>query len=144
MGTFCTFLCLLYYLGMCDYIPESPGSIFGSVNQSIILFCPRAGLSLQTQHSPVYPLLSIPFRILIQSIYNNVVYHLTSSAANFHPIYHSFSMQFLLSQWPSQFLFLFLSVSTLFFPPPLFLAQLHFFCPFYALHPSPYPHLECF
>ena len=24
------------------------------------MFCPRAGLSLQTQHSPLYPLLSVP------------------------------------------------------------------------------------
>ena len=30
--------------------------------QSIIVFCPRAGLSLQTKHSPLYPLLSLPFR----------------------------------------------------------------------------------
>ena len=34
----------------------------------------------------------------------------------------------------------------LFFLVPLFLAQLLFLfvCPFYTLHPSPYPHLKCF
>ena len=31
------------------------------INQSIIVLCPRIGLSLQTQHSPLYPLLSLPF-----------------------------------------------------------------------------------
>ena len=56
------------------------------VPQSIIVFCPRAGLSLQTWHSPLYPLLSLPFSIFIQSIYHNVVYHLiSSSASNFLP-----------------------------------------------------------
>ena len=58
-----------------------------SFNQSIIVFCPRAGFSLQTQHSPLYPLLSLPFRIFIQSIYHNVVYHLiTSSPRTFFPL----------------------------------------------------------
>ena len=58
--------------------------------QSIIVFCPRAGISLQTQHSPPYPLLSLPFRIFIQSIYNNGVYLLiSSSASNFLPISHT-------------------------------------------------------
>ena len=61
------------------------------IDQSIIVFCPRAGLSLQTQHSPLYPLLSLPFRIFIQSIYHNVVCHLISSpTSNFLPIYHIF------------------------------------------------------
>ena len=50
---------------------------------------PTMGLSLQTQHSPLYPLLSLPFRIYIQSIYHNVVYHLICSAAKHHPVYHS-------------------------------------------------------
>ena len=60
------------------------------INQSIVMFCPRAGRSLQTQHSPLCPLLSLPSRIFIQSIYHNVVYHLTSfSASNFLPAYHS-------------------------------------------------------
>ena len=67
-----------------------------SINQSIILFCPRAGLSLQTQHSPFYPLLSLPFRIFMQSIYHNIVYHLiSSSASNFLPIsglFHTYFM----------------------------------------------------
>ena len=59
--------------------------------QSIIVFCPRAGLSLQTHHSPLYPLLSLPFRIYISSIYHNVFYHMiSSSASNFLPVYHSF------------------------------------------------------
>ena len=41
----------------------------------------------------------------------------------------SFSRQFLFSQWPSQFLFLFFISPALFFLLPLFLVQLHFlFC----------------
>ena len=95
-----------------------------------IPFCPRAGLSLQTHHSPLYPLLILPFRIFIQFIYYNVV---VSSDIIFcrEPSRASFSRQFLLSQWPSQFLFLFFISSSinLFFLLPLFLAQLHFlFC----------------
>ena len=91
-------------------------------NQSVIVFCPRAGLSLQIQHSPLYPLLSLPFRIFIQSIYHNVVYHLTpSSALNFLPFTSpsrtSFSRQYFLSQGPSQFLFLFIS-SNIILPSP--------------------------
>ena len=41
-----------------------------------MVFYPRLGLSLQTLHSPLYSLLSLPFRIWIQSIYHDVVYHL--------------------------------------------------------------------
>ena len=121
-----------------------------SINQSITVFCPRIGLSLQTEPSPFYPVLSLPFRIFIQSIYHKVVYHLISSAANFLPFTipsrTSFSRQFLLSQWPSNFFSTSLSVPALFFLHPLFLAQLHiyFVCPFYMLHPSPYPRLKCF
>ena len=60
-------------------------------HQSIIVFCPRAGLSPQIQHSPLYPLLSLPFRICIRSICHNIVYHLiSSSTATRLPIYHSF------------------------------------------------------
>ena len=57
----------------------------------IIVFCPSAGLSLINQHSSLYPLLSLPFRIFIQSIHHNVIYHLISSfAANLLSVYHSF------------------------------------------------------
>ena len=35
--------------------------------QSVIVFCPRASLSLQTQHSSLYPLLSLPLCICLQS-----------------------------------------------------------------------------
>ena len=99
---------------------------------------PRADLSLQTQHTLLYPLLSLPFRILIQSIYHNAVYHLISSASNFLPVYHSFlravlSRQFLLSQWPSQFLSLvFISSSIILLSPTLsstsafFILSVHF------------------
>ena len=60
-------------------------------SQSIIVFCPRAGLSLQTQHSPIYPFFSLSFHMFIQFIYHNVVYCLiSSSASNFLPIYHTF------------------------------------------------------
>ena len=58
----------------------------------------------------------------------------------------SFSRQFLLNQWPSQFLFLFFISPALFFLLQFFLAQLHFYfvCPLYTLHLSPYTHLQCF
>ena len=106
---------------------------------SIIVFRPRAALSLQTQHSPLYRLLSLPFRICIQSNYHDVVYHLISSSdANLLPVTilskASFSRQFLLSQWPSNFFF-FLSVPILFYLLPLYL--FNFECPFYTLPPSP-------
>ena len=81
-------------------------------NQSIIVFCPRAGLSLQTQHSPLYPLLSIlfvssysPFIIML-----SIIWYLLLPRTFFPftiPSRASFSRQFLLSQWPSQFIFLF-------------------------------------
>ena len=41
--------------------------------QWIIMFCPMAILSLQTQNFPLYPLLSLPFRYCIQSIFHNVI-----------------------------------------------------------------------
>ena len=54
--------------------------IYSSLTESINhMFCLRAGLSLQTLHSPLYPLLSLPFHIFVQSIYRNVVHHLISS-----------------------------------------------------------------
>ena len=45
------------------------------------------------------------------------------------PFRASFSTHFLLSQWPSQFLFLFFISSSIILPSPLFLVQLHvLFC----------------
>ena len=66
------------------------------------------------------PFLRLPFRTFIQSFYHNVVYHLvSSSASNFLPITIPsrafFGRQFLLSHWPSQFLFLFLINSSIIF-----------------------------
>ena len=91
-----------------------------SINQSIIVFSPRAGLSLQTQHSPFYPLLSLPFCICIQSIYHNVVNHLiSSSSTNLLPVYlpsrASFSRQVLLSSGPVNFFSSSFSSSTIAF-----------------------------
>ena len=87
------------------------------------MFCPRAGLSLQTQDSPLYPILSLPFRIFIQSIYHNVsiIWYLLLPRAFFaftNPYRASFSRQFLLSQWPSQFLFFFFISSSIILPSP--------------------------
>ena len=90
-----------------------------AVNQSLIRSVLPKGrfFSLQTQHSPFYPLLSLPFRICIQSIYHNVVYLLiSSSAANF--FLFPFSRQFLLSQRPSQFLSFFVNSSSIVLPFP--------------------------
>ena len=91
--------------------------------QSITVFCPRAGLSLQTKNSPLHPLLSLPFRIFIQSIYHNVVYHLiSSSASNLLPIYQTFQsiLQQAVPSQPvsSQFIFLFLISSSIILPSP--------------------------
>ena len=116
--------------------------IYNNITQAIIVFCSRAGVSLQTRHSPLYPLLSLSLRICTLSICHNVVYHLIySSALNIFAVYHSFSRQFLLTQWPSQFLFLFFISSSILFP--LFLAQQHFpFClsilhaPFFSISTS--------
>ena len=103
------------------------------------MFCPRIGLSLQTEPSPLYPLLSLPFRIFIQSIYRKVAYHLIFSPANFLPFTIPsrafFSWQFLLSQWPNQFLFLFFISSCIILPSPtisrttaFFILSVHFTC----------------
>ena len=101
-------------------------------NQSVIVFCPRAGLSQQTQDSPLYPLLSLSFRIFIQSIYHNIFYHLTSSSvANFFPFTFpcraSFSRQLILSQRPSQFLFLFFMSSSIILRSPTLSSTTAFF-----------------
>ena len=83
----------------------------------------KAGFSLETQHSPLYPLFSLPFHICIQSIYYDIFYHLiSSSVAKLLFVYHSSSsilqQAFLLSQWPSQFLYLFFSSSSIILPSP--------------------------
>ena len=81
-------------------------------NQSIVLFGPRAGLSLQTQHFPLYPLSAFlfvsaysPFTMML-----SIISHFLLPQTFFPftiPYRASFSRQFLLSQWPSQFIFLF-------------------------------------
>ena len=121
------------------------------INESIIVFCPRACHLLQTQHSPLYSILSLPFRTFIQPIYHNVVYHpKSSSALNFLPIYHSFSSIL-------QHAVAFKPVTQSIYFPLLYQFQhyssfshsfqhncfFYFVCPFYTLHPSPYPHLKC-
>ena len=113
-----------------------------SINKSIIVFCPMAGLSLQTQHSLLYPLLSLPFRIFIQSVYHNIVRRLiSSSASNFLLFYHSFQSilqpgSSFLASGPAHFFSSSLSVPALFFLLPLFLAQLHFLFCLSILHAS--------
>ena len=93
------------------------------------MICLRAGFSFQTQHSPLYPLLSLPFCIFTQSIYHNVVYHLISPSAG-----SSF-----LASGPSNFFYSSsLSVPALFFILPLFQAQLHFLFYLSVLHPPPF------
>ena len=80
------------------------------------------GLSLQTQHSPLYPLLSLPLRICIQSIIMmlSITWYLLLPRTFFPfiiPSRASFSRQFLLSQWPS------LSSTTFLFCLSIFHAQ---------------------
>ena len=98
------------------------------------MFCPRAGLSLQTQHSPLNLCSAFlfvssysPFFIMLSIIW---YLHLPRTFFSFTiPSRASFSRQFLLSQWSSQFLSSSLSVPSLLFLLPLFLAQLQFlFC----------------
>ena len=89
--------------------------------QSIIVFCPRAGLSLQTQHSSLYHLLSLPLLSSYSPFIIMVSYHLISSSARTFfpftiPCRASFSRQFLLSQWPRLFLFLFFISSSIILP----------------------------
>ena len=99
------------------------------------MFCPKAGLSLKTQHSPHYLLLSLPFRICIQSIYHDV--RLSSDIFFcFEPsshlpflLEHPSAGSSFLTSGPVNFFSSSLSVPALFFLHPLFLAQLHFlFC----------------
>ena len=96
------------------------------------MFCSRAGLSLQTQHSPLYPLLILPFRISIHSIHHDVliIWYLLLPRTFFPftiPSRASFSRQFLLSQWPSQFLFLFFVSSSIILPSPTLSSSTAFF-----------------
>ena len=110
-----------------------------SINQSLTVFCSRIGFSLQTEPSPLYPLLSLPFRISIQSIYYEVVYYLISFVTNFLPFTipsrASFSRQFLLGQRHSQFLFFFFISSSIILPSltlsrttAYFILSVHFTC----------------
>ena len=108
---------------MFNHIPRDKSKYTLNVYQSFIVFCPRAGLSLQTQHSPVYSLLSLPFRICIQSIYHNVsiIWYLLLPRTFFpftNPSRTSCSRQFLIRQWTNQFLFLFLISSSIILPSP--------------------------
>ena len=112
--------------------------------QSIIAFCARAGVSLQTQHSPPYPLLCLPFRIFIKSIYHNVAYHLDiffclelSSHLPYLLEHPSIGSSFIASG-PANIFSSSLSVPALFFLLPLFLAQLHFLFCLSILHSPPY------
>ena len=103
------------------------------------MFCPRTGLSLQTQHYPLHPLLSLPFRIFIQSIYHDTLYLLiSSSAANLLPVYQSsnsiLQQQFLLSQWPSQCIFLFFISSSIILRSPTLSSTTAFLSPLTILH----------
>ena len=110
-----------------------------------------AGLSLQTQHSPLYPLLTLSFRICIVDLPRCCL-----SSDIFFCREPSYRLPFLLelpsagssflASGPANLFSSSLSVPALFFLLPLFLAQLHFYfvCPLYTLHPSPYPHLKCF
>ena len=98
------------------------------INQSINH--PRVGLSLQNQHSPLYPLLSHPFRICIQSIYHDdIFYHEPSSYLPFllqHPSADSSLLAIL---------FFFFISSSIILPSPtlssttaFFILSVHFTC----------------
>ena len=123
-------------------------SSFERYQSSIIVFCPRPGLSLQTQDSPLYPLLSLPFRSYIQTIYHDDVYHLIYfSDANLLPLLlhawrTSFSRQVLLSQWPSQFLFLFFMSFSIILPSPTLSSTTAFFIFFLSISRSILLHIH--
>ena len=97
------------------------------------MFCAGADLSLQTQHSPLYSLLSLPFRTCIQFIYHEIIrmsiilYLLLPRT--FFLLEHSSAGSFFLASDPVNLFSYSLSVPALFFLLPLFLAHLQFlFC----------------
>ena len=90
--------------------------------RAIILFCPRAGLSLQTQHSTLFSAFLFvsaysPFVMMLSIIWYFLLprtfFTFTISSRS------SFSMQFLLNQRPSRFLFLFFISSSVLPSPTL-------------------------
>ena len=104
---------------------------YQSISQSIIVFCPRSGLSLQTQHSSLYPLLSLPFRTVHLSwccLSSDFLCRELSFRLTFL-LEHPSAVNSFLASGPANFFSLSLSVPALCFLLPLFLAQLHFlFC----------------
>ena len=58
--------------------PES--SCDCNIDQSVTVFCPRESLALQTKHSPLYPLLSFPFVIQVDSVLFTEINSATSSS----------------------------------------------------------------
>ena len=115
------------------------------INQSVTVFCPRAGLFCKlsilhsslfsaflfvSAYSPFFMMLSIMWYLLLPRTF--FPFTIPSRA--------SFSRQLLLSQWPSQFLFLFFISSSIIFPCPTLFSTTAFFI--LSLHPS--PHLKCF
>ena len=113
-----------------------------SHNQSIIVFDPRAGFSLQTEHSPLYPLLRLPFRICIVHLSScclspGIFFCSESSSRLSFLLQHPSAGSSFLASGPVNFFSSSLSVPALFFLLPLFLAQLHFlFCLFILHAPS--------
>ena len=101
---------------------------------SIIVYCPRTGLALQTPYSSLHPLLDLLFRICIQFIYHDIVYHPIFYC--YEPSFrlpflqeHSSAGSFFLANGPANFFSSSLSVSALFFFLLLVLTQLHIlFC----------------
>ena len=84
-----------------------------------------SGLLFHSISKPTFSYLHSPF-IIILSIIGYLLLLRTFLPFTI-PSRASVSRQFLLRQWSSQFRFLF-----------------YFVCPFYTLHPSPYPHIKCF
>ena len=94
------------------------------------MFCPRAGLSLQTQHSPLYSLLRLPPSYSSFIIMLSIIWYILLPRTFFSftiPSRACFSKQFLLSQWPSQFLFLFFISYRIVLPFPTLSSTTEFF-----------------
>ena len=101
------------------------------VNQSIIVFWPRAGLSLQSQHSPLYPFSTFLFvssySPFITMYLSSDIFFCLELSSRLPFLQHPSAGKFLLSQWPSQFLFLFFISSSIILPSPILSSTTAFF-----------------
>ena len=103
------------------------------------MFCPRAGLSLKTQHSSLYLSSQSSFSYLHTvhlsccCLTSDIFFCRESSSHLPFLLEDRFSRQFFLSQWPNQFIFLFFISCSIILPSPIlsnttavFILSVHF------------------